>query len=50
MIAAAVPDRGVLVSAVVADVLDAMSWAVLGAAGCAPNDARTVLAALWTDQ
>jgi hypothetical protein len=50
MIAGAVPDRGVLVAAVVADVLDAASWAVLGAAGCTPNDARAVLAALWTTQ
>lgn len=29
------------------DVLDAVSWAVLGTAGSTPDEARAVLATLW---
>jgi hypothetical protein len=52
MIATAAGGSGAgLLSAVTAvDVLDAVSWAVLGTTGCAPIEARAVLAALWTTE
>ena len=36
-----------LTASVVIDVLDAVSWAVLGTAGATPNEARAVLGGLW---
>jgi hypothetical protein len=50
MIATAAGGTGAdfLSAATAADVLDAVSWAVLGATGCTPIEARAVLAALWT--
>jgi hypothetical protein len=38
---------GLLPALTAVDVLDAVSWAVLGTAGCTPIEARAVLAALW---
>jgi hypothetical protein len=50
MIATAAGGTGayLLTAATAADVLDAVSWAVLGTTGCTPIEARAVLAALWT--
>jgi hypothetical protein len=39
-----------LVCQMLADTVDAMSGAALRAAGCADDAARSILAALWTDQ
>ena len=36
-----------LTASVVIDVLDAVSWAVLGTAGASPNEARALLGTLW---
>jgi hypothetical protein len=51
MIATAAGGTGAdfLSAATAADVLDAVCWAVLGAAGCSPIEARAVLAALWVE-
>ena len=49
MIATAAGETGahLVTAATVADIVDAVSWAVLGTAGCTPIEARAVLAALW---
>jgi hypothetical protein len=36
-----------LTASVVIDVLDAVSWAILGSAGATPIEARAVLGSLW---
>lgn len=47
MIYTALGEREMLLAHVLADVLDATAWGILGGAGLAPAEARVVLAALW---